>query len=231
MKPLVGPHDAGSLGLSPDGDRVLTEVPGEGDGLGTTIVSDFVTGKQVRFVLGGQSVFTPDGKRLFSSRRLHLSLADAQSGLLVRSFEGHRDWIRDLAVSPDGRLGVTVSGRMEQFLPGFPDSDCSVRVWDLESGKELRRWQENTFTVRSTAFLPDSRRVVSGSDDGTVRVYDVVTGREQIRIDVGGPVGGVVVSADGRHVLAGGVTEDGGSGLLTLWRLPDLQAKPAGDRE
>jgi WD40 repeat protein len=231
MKPLVGPHDAGSLGLSPDGDRVLTETPGEGDGLGTTIVSDLLTGKQVRFALGGQSVFTPDGKRLFSCRRLHLSLADAHSGHLVRSFEGHRDWIHDLAVSPDGRLGVTVSGRTGQPQPGNPDSDCSVRVWDLESGKELRRWQENTFIVWSTAFLPDSRRVVSGSDDGTVRVYDVVTGREQIRIDVGGPVVGVAVSADGRYVLAGGVSADGGSGLLTLWRLPDLHVEPAGDRK
>jgi WD40 repeat protein len=223
---LEGKHNPWVLSLSADGRRVVT-----GDNNEISIVSDIATGKELRrFKLGGQGVFTPDQKRLFSMLKDTASLADARDGHPIRSFRGHSDWLRDGAVSPDGHLGATVAGGMGSPRPGNAVNDCSLRVWDLESGQELRRWQENGYTRFSVAFLPDSRHVVAGSNDGTVRVYDVVTGRERVRIDTGEPVQGVATSADGRYVLAGGLTRDERSGLLSLWRLPELSSEAARDK-
>jgi WD40 repeat protein len=93
-------------------------------------------------------------------------------------------------------------------------------LWDLNTGRELWRRQENSYTRQGVAFTPDNRQVVAGSYDRTVRVYDVATGREVVCLDSPAGVHGVAVSPDGRHVLAGGR-----DGILRLYRLPDPPAK------
>jgi len=60
------------------------------------------------------------------------------------------------------------------------------------------------------AFFPDGRLLASGSDDRTVRVWDVETGTE-VRLFGGqmfsGRIRGVAVSPDGERLAAG--TSDG----------------------
>jgi hypothetical protein len=226
VRQLEGKHDPWCLSLSADGRYVQTRADGKEE---ISVVSEVATGKELRrFTLGGQNVFTQDGKRFFSARATQLSLVDANDGRDIHVLHGNAGLTRDVAVSRNSRLGATVSGYVGSVKPGDPAGDFSVRIFDLKSGQELRRWQENAYTRWSTAFLPDSRHVAAASMDGTVRVYDIVTGREAVRIDAGGPVEGVAVSGDGRLVLAGGVTEDYVAGLLTLWRLPRLASEPAG---
>ena len=59
-------------------------------------------------------------------------------------------------------------------------------------------------TVRSLAVSADGKRVVSGSDDMTVRVWDLATGK-QLHCFQGhtGPVGSVAFSPDGKLVASG----------------------------
>ncbi|XP_041480023.1 pre-mRNA-splicing factor PRP46-like [Lytechinus variegatus] len=53
--------------------------------------------------------------------------------------------------------------------------DCSVRLWDLDSSKELRSIY--TFNpVTAMAFLNDISCVVTGSDGGKVEMWDVING-------------------------------------------------------
>jgi WD40 repeat protein len=55
------------------------------------------------------------------------------------------------------------------------------------------------------AFSPDGRRIVSGSADHTVKVWDAVTGQETITLRGGAsPVTCVAFSPDGRRIVAGG---------------------------
>src|SRR5207253_411209 len=64
-----------------------------------------------------------------------------------------------------------------------------------------------------SAFSPDGNRIVSGSQDGTVKVWDAQTGQETLTLK--GHTGGVTsvaVSADGRRIASGsggGVGEGG----------------------
>jgi WD40 repeat protein len=51
-------------------------------------------------------------------------------------------------------------------------------LWDAQTFREIRRIAGHTGLIRSVAFLPDSRRAVSSSRDGTIRLWDVENGRE-----------------------------------------------------
>ena len=61
---------------------------------------------------------------------------------------------------------------------GGGSRDQTVRLWDVESGKELKKYEGNSTSVSSVAFSPDGKKVVSGSHDQTVRLWDVDSGKE-----------------------------------------------------
>jgi WD40 repeat protein len=69
---------------------------------------------------------------------------------------------------------------------------------------EVRKFEGHADSVSVVTFSPDGRRALSGSTDGTVRLWDVATGRELTKLQE--PVGnivGVAFSPDGRRAIAG----------------------------
>jgi WD40 repeat protein len=80
--------------------------------------------------------------------------------------EGHTNSVTSVAFSLDG--AHIVSGSY----------DDTVRVWDAQSGAEVRRLEGHTNNVTSVAFSPDGAHIVSGSWDQTVRVWDAQSGAE-----------------------------------------------------
>ena len=71
-------------------------------------------------------------------------------------------------------------------------NDHSARIWDAESGKELRRLVGHTQVIGSAAFSPDGKKVVTASWDQTARIWDAESGRELQRF---GGHSGFVTSA------------------------------------
>ena len=71
-----------------------------------------------------------------------------------------------MALSGDGRRAVSASW------------DQTLKVWDVETGRELRTLQGHTGVVNGVALSGDGRRAVSASADNTLKVWDVETGRE-----------------------------------------------------
>jgi WD40 repeat protein len=51
-------------------------------------------------------------------------------------------------------------------------------VWDLETGTELLSLSGHGATVWGIAFTPDGKRIATGSNDETVRIWDAMTGEE-----------------------------------------------------
>jgi WD40 repeat protein len=66
--------------------------------------------------------------------------------------------------------------------------------------------------VRAAAFSPDGRHVVSGSHDGGLRMWDVVSRTSRTLGRHGGWVMAVGFSPDGLHIVSGSV-----DGTLRLW--------------
>jgi len=50
-----------------------------------------------------------------------------------------------------------------------------VKLWDVSTGECLRTLQGHTKCVRSVVFSPDVQTLASGSDDETIKLWDIKT--------------------------------------------------------
>ena len=114
----------------------------------------------------------------------------------------------DVAFTPDGRY--VVSGGWAPALS----------VWDTTSMKRVRRLEGHTSLVTSIAVAADGRSAASAGVDGSVRLWDLETGRERSRLRAvaGRHVRSVGFSPDGRRLVS---QVDGGSGHSGK-RAPDI---------
>ena len=75
--------------------------------------------------------------------------------------------------------------------------------WDLESGRALATLEGYADGVRACAVTPDGRRVVSASEDKTLKIWDLESGRTFATLE--GHADGVracAVTPDGRRVVS-----------------------------
>ncbi len=80
----------------------------------------------------------------------------------------------------------------------------TVRGLDPLSGRELFKLTGHNDAVRSLAVSADGKRAASGSDDRTLRIWDLERAREVRRFNLHrAGVTGVALSADGKLVLSG----------------------------
>ena len=61
--------------------------------------------------------------------------------------------------------------------------DMTLRVWDLETGRQVQVWGPFESETDTCAIDPLHRRAVLGCDDGVVRIFDIDTGRTVGEID------------------------------------------------
>ena len=90
---------------------------------------------------------------------------------------------RGLAISLDGKLAVMGHGRL-------------VKMWDAENNKDVQNLTGHTANVTAVAMTPDGRFVVSGSQDGIVKVWESKTGREMASLMALGSEDYVAVTPD-----------------------------------
>jgi WD40 repeat protein len=120
--------------------------------------------------------FSPDGKRLVSGAwGGYFCVVDADTGALVsgplhRHEEGslavrHTPMSTLSAVSPDGKWVAGCS------LGGF--TSRTIQVWDSVTGLVVANFDAQTEFLLPVTFSPDSKRVLVGSLDNTVKVYMV----------------------------------------------------------
>ena len=99
-----------------------------------------------------------------------------------------------------------------------PTSDARYAMLAAAARPGIATLTGDTDAVNSVAFSPDGKTLASGSDDGTVRLWDVAT-RQQIgkpftgsHGDLTGPVISVAFSPDGKTLATGS-----SDGTVRLW--------------
>jgi transcription initiation factor TFIID subunit 5 len=91
-------------------------------------------------------------------------LWDIQKGdQCVRMFTGHTGAVTAIAMSPNGKWMASAG------------EDKSIIVWDLNSGKSIKKMTGHTDFVYALEFSVDNQVLMSGGADCTVRIWDVNT--------------------------------------------------------
>lgn len=110
------------------------------------------------------AVFSPDGKNLaVCGGTKGVRLIDISSRNVVQHF-GEESWVRSVAFSPDGK-SVAMGG---QYLD----------VRDTASGRLIHTFKGHTLALAAVAFSSETQTLFSASYDGTVRHWDIRTGKE-----------------------------------------------------
>ncbi len=83
--------------------------------------------------------------------------------------KGYGAWQRGNSV-----YSVRFNSNGSQLVSGSHDG--TVRIWNAQTGDQVKEWKAHKSSVNSVAFNHDGSRVVSGSSDGAVHIWNAQTG-------------------------------------------------------
>lgn len=112
-----------------------------------------------------------------------IKLWDVESGVCLRTFDGHKNWIISVSFSPDGQL------------IGSGSRDKTAKVWDVNSGDCLHTLEGHKDWITLIAFSPDGQSLASGSKDQTVRLWDLKSGQCRKTHHTSRPIQGLAFGA------------------------------------
>lgn len=163
-------------------------------------------------------IFSQNGKYLIATGQFGRSVKiwDTETGILLHRLEGY------IGVRPE-RGNPTLSLRFEGIIFAVSpdgrhlcsgDVDNTVRIWNIQTGRMLHRFEGPEGRVNSITFCPNSLTLASGGDDSIIRIWDVKTGILVRKLEghTSG-IGSLSFSSDAKYLASGGCAS--GEELLT----------------
>ncbi|MFO1497892.1 MAG: protein kinase [Verrucomicrobiota bacterium] len=223
--------------FSPDGKRIVTGSVDQ-----TVRIWDAVTGTNLLTFKGHRSeivsvAFSPDDRLVITGSldgTAKVWNAEATGETII--LDGHNRRLCGVAFYPDGKRIVTgsyygeaqvwdlttrqvlftISGTLVAFSPDgrqILTTHRWIKLWDAETGQELRTFPGHKQPVEGVAFSPDGQRIVTGSDDKTAVVWEVSSGKELFKL-LGHTDGvrRVAFSPDGQRIATASL-----DGTVRIW--------------
>ena len=125
---------------------------------------------------------------------------------------GHSGKVNTIAFSPDGK----------HILSGSDDK--TIKLWDVETGREIRTFSGHEAQVLSLAVSPDGKYAVSGGFENNILIWDMEKGTIIKKIFVGkgkwgGGTASVAFSPDGKYIAAAGNIDDKAFIFIRIYEL------------
>jgi WD40 repeat protein len=176
----------------------------------------FTTGKKEP---GSSTIaLSADGQILAALFRDKICIWDVSTGKLLKTIDDYYNSYgprtHAIAISPDKKSLAAIAPRHE------------VLMWDLDTGAPKAQYSEShSAFIDGVACSPNSKTVVSCASDGTMRLWEVKSGRQIRQLELGEKlpraVHAVEFSPDGSLIAATGYdwAKRNASGIAAVWKL------------
>ena len=201
-------HDLVGAQFSPDGNSIVSastqggvEVWNAMDGNKLFVIQDCGFVNDVSY--------SHDGKRILVTSMSHgILVYDSKTGSEIQKIRVGGNPLCARYSLDDNLIAVGT-----QLSNGVSSEASSIYFLDASTGEVLKELEGHMGSVRSVAFSPYGEKLVSGSDDKTVKLWDVETG-ELLRTYEGhkAEVISVAYSPDGKYIASGSL-----DGTVRLW--------------
>jgi len=192
---------------------------------GALFLWDIQTGQVIYRLEGHTEVvrdmtFSPDGKTALSASHDGLVILwDLATGKQIRQFSGHTGWVWTVDFSPDGQ--TMVSGGFQGKSVNSIADPGELILWDVQTGKVIRRFGEYLSGVVAAEFSPDGHSILASSglfvnfqNEYTLILWDVETGEVIHNFDTPADDFDLAISPDGKTAVSGAYTYE-----MMVWNL------------
>ncbi|MHB8635504.1 MAG: caspase family protein [Fimbriimonadaceae bacterium] len=109
-----------------------------------------------------------------------------------------------LQLGDDGILKASLSRDGKLLFTGSAGAAPSARLYDVATGRLIRSFVGHTSTIDAVALSPDALRAATASDDKTLRIWDVHSGKQLVKIAPGEFLSAYHPnwSPDGKYIVA-----------------------------
>jgi hypothetical protein len=170
-----------------------------------------------------------DGKILAattSGREKTIYVWDVATGKEIGRLASESPFQQCLAISPDNKLLALADGYLPQTSGTEPPH--YIRLWDIATGKEVRRFGRSKYAYWPVAFSADGRTLATAGADNQLHLWETATGGELLHFaGHEGRIGNLIFAENDRTLLS---TSSDTSALV--WDLTGLRGRTlaAGDK-
>jgi WD40 repeat protein len=176
-----------SVAITPDGQRAVSASNDK-----ALKIWEIESGKLLSTFAGDTVLaITSDGQRLICGDGRTLLIGRLDSGDVLQTIDDYGG--RPVALSRDDKV-LVAAGRY----------DHSLVVWDLDTGKELRRLRGHSSHVLAVALTPDGRQALSASRDGTLKLWDLAGVERAVSNEGHEGVMAIAITPDGQRAVSAG---------------------------
>ncbi len=145
---------------------------------------------------GSNLTWSPDSKQIAHTATAFVVVRDVSAADQNIQAVWHGNVVLGDVLDPD-KNGADWSSVRNLIAAGDGNA---VEVWDASNWQLRSTLKGHSQRVNSVSWSPDGKRLASGGDDGTVKIWDITSGQNIASVDLVGIINNVAWSPDGKYL-------------------------------